>query len=105
MGERNLLGRCLEAAAPARLLLREASRGQIFRIWKDHSRRKSRGLRVERRFGIPAMKASSVAAGKHTRKKKKKNNPGNRRDPLSHHENNQCDFSEQKKRASLDCKT
>lgn len=78
MGERNPLGCYLEAAALARLPLHEASRGQIFRIQENHSISKSRGLLVETRFGIPAMKASSAEAGKSMTK------TGKSRD-LSHH--------------------
>lgn len=52
MEERNPLRCCSEAAFLARLLLHEASRGQIFQ-----------DLLVER-FVIPAMKASSAEPGK-----------------------------------------
>lgn len=60
MEERNTQGCFLEAAPVASLSLHEASRRQSFRIPEEHSRSKF----AERRFGEPAVNASSAAAGK-----------------------------------------
>lgn len=60
MGERNTQGRCLEAATVASLSVYEASTRQIFSTCEEHSKSKS----TERRSVIPAVKASSAAAGK-----------------------------------------
>lgn len=59
MGERNTQGRCLEAATVASLSVYEASTRQIFSTCEEHSKSKS-----TERFVIPAVKASSAAAGK-----------------------------------------